>query len=63
MRYYIKQYSETILNISELMIAQLRKEAHLTGSEVSFLDILEDFRNDLLGVREHSQKEEGFAHE
>ena len=63
MRYYIKQYSETILNIAELMITQLRKENHLTGSEVSFADILEDFRNDLLGVREHAQKEEGFKHE
>lgn len=63
MRYYIKQYSETVLNIAEIMIQRLRQEEHLTGAECCFRDCLEDFRNEMLGVRERASKEEGFKYE
>lgn len=63
MRYYIKQYSETIMNIAEIMIQRLRKEEHLTGAECCFRDSLEDFHNEMLGIRERANNEEGFKHE
>ena len=63
MRYYIKQYSETVMNIAEIMIQRLRKEEHLVGAERCFRDLLEDFHNDMLGIRDLAQKEEGFEYE
>ena len=63
MKHYIKNHAETLLNVSELIISSLRKEQHLAGAEIALKDILEDFRNDLLGIRLQAEKEEGFLHE
>lgn len=63
MKHYIKNHAETLLNVSELIILSLRKEQHLVGAEIALKDILEDFRNDLLGIRLQAEKEEGFRHE
>lgn len=58
MRIYIRQHRETLLDVVNLMISQLRKEPHLVGSEVAFLDLIEDFRNDMLGNRVAADKED-----